>query len=81
MVKVKPAYLGHTIGFNNSSLPLGQRADLHLLYRHAKETANQSLLDMFEVVDEAEIEQKAVENFNTKQAEKKQSRVSKAAGK
>ena len=47
-VKIKDSYADVVIGFNNSSLPLGKRKDLHKLYEFAKQTGNRKYLNMFE---------------------------------
>jgi hypothetical protein len=68
-LKVKQTYAALCIGFNNSSLPLGLRNDLHILYERAKKTNNKAWLDMFETAPtEKEIDKVKEENFNEKQS-------------
>lgn len=47
-LKIKKEYAGEYIGFNNSSLPLGMRNDLGVLFRIATEGNDQRILNMFE---------------------------------
>lgn len=71
-IKLKPQYNDVLIGFNNSSLPLGQRNDLHKLYEVAKGKKHKAHLDMFEEVpDQAELDAVKEKAFNKKQDIKK----------
>lgn len=49
-IKLKATSENIVIGFNNSSKPLGQRKDLHVLLRGAIAHNNQNILDLFEEV-------------------------------
>lgn len=49
-IKLKPEYKDTVFGFNNSGKPLGERDDLHLLIKVAKEHKVKSILDMFEEI-------------------------------
>lgn len=70
-LKLKQAYADIRIGFNNSSLPLGLRTDLHLLYELAQIRKLKRWLDMFEdVPDQKELDQIKEDKFNSKQSEK-----------
>lgn len=71
IIKVKPEFAKKVIGFNGSSLPLGQRDDLHLLYDNAKRKGHKAHLDMFEVPDEAAIESAKSDSFLKRQEDKK----------
>ena len=70
-IKVKPEYKKHVFGFNNSGKPLGERDDLHLLIADAKAGNVKHILDMFETVDDKDIEGAKLASFNKKQAAKK----------
>lgn len=71
-LKLKQTYADTCIGFNNSSLPLGQRNDLHKLIQLAKEKKLKRWLDMFEEVpDEKQLDKIKEESFNNKQSLKK----------
>jgi len=69
-IKVKPQFANKVIGFNHSSLPLGQRDDLHLLYENAKRKGHKAHLNMFEV-DEDAISAEKSSTFLKKQDDKK----------
>ena len=74
-VKIKDSYADVVIGFNNSSLPLGKRKDLHKLYEFAKQTGNRKYLNMFEETPgEKELDNIKTNSFLDKQAEKKNSK-------
>lgn len=63
-LKIKPEFADKVIGFNNSSLPLGKRNDLHLLYENAKITNNKGHLAMFEEpVTEAVLDKTKSDSF------------------
>ena len=49
-IKLKNENADVIIGFNNSSKPLGQRKDLHLLLEGAVAHNNRNILDLFEEV-------------------------------
>lgn len=71
-MKIKKEYEYTVIGFNNSSLPLGHRKDLHKFYEMAKAKNNQRWLDMFEKEPDAKkVEAEKVIEFETKQSKKK----------
>lgn len=74
-MKVKKGFEDKVIGFNNSSLPLGKRNDLHLLV--AKANGDKSkfgyLLDMFDfdtIPTPEEVDDIRVDSFEEKQAKK-----------
>lgn len=69
-LKIKKEFENKVIGFNRSSLPLGKRNDLHILYDIAKASNRQDYLNMFENATEAEVEKAKVETFEKKQEEK-----------
>ncbi|RFM30023.1 hypothetical protein [Deminuibacter soli] len=70
-IKLKKAYEGAVVGFNNSALPLGQRYDLHLLVQLGKTHNDQSILVMFEEVpDDQEIVVLKEQAFLDKQSKK-----------
>ena len=71
-LKIKEAFKDKVIGFNRSSVPLGRRNDLHILYDIAKRSNRQAWLDMFEEVTEAEVEEVKVQAFEEKQKQKQQ---------
>lgn len=71
MIRVKPEYAQIRIGFNNSSARLGERNDLHKLYEVAKIKNHKAHLDMFEEVDEREIDAIKEKEFMQKQQLKK----------
>lgn len=70
-LKIKTQFSDVVIGFNNSSLPLGQRDDLHILYELAKVNQMQQYLEMFEeqLTDQQLMDVKEAA-FNKKQQEK-----------
>lgn len=71
-LKLKDSYADVVIGFNNSSLPLGKRKDLHKLYEFAKQTGNKKYLNMFEETpNEKEMDKIKSDSFLEKQEEKK----------
>lgn len=72
-IKVKTEFEKKVIGFNRKSLPLGQRDDLHLLYEQAKQKGHKKHLEMFDVVDEAEVNSNKVSTFFKNQSDKKPS--------
>ncbi|SIS72012.1 MULTISPECIES: hypothetical protein [Chryseobacterium] len=49
-LKIKDEFLNTVVGFNNSSLPLGQRKDLHVLFDLANKSNNKRLLNYFEEI-------------------------------
>lgn len=53
-VIIKTEFLDTVIGFNNSALPLGKRQDLHILAEMAKNSNDQSLLNLFEELPDQE---------------------------
>jgi hypothetical protein len=68
-LKIKKAYEGVQIGYNNSCLPLGKRNDLHKLYELAKANKNQRILNMFETQPTlAELQEIKAQQFDAKQA-------------
>jgi hypothetical protein len=73
-ILVKPKYRDVVIGFNNSSLPLGYRTDLHIIYSLAKEKNNEAILEMFEPVPDETLEKIKVAAFVKKQQIKNQQR-------
>ncbi len=71
-IRVKDQYKNQVFGFNNSSAPLGQRNDLHLLVADAKYHNQQNILDMFEgVPDDKELLEEKGNAFAQKQNEEK----------
>lgn len=54
-MKLKKHYADVVVGFNNSSSPLGDRDDLHILYEAAKQHNDTSILEMFEQEEENQI--------------------------
>lgn len=49
-LKIKDEFLNTVVGFNDSSLPLGQRKDLYVLFELAKKSNNKKLLNYFEEI-------------------------------
>lgn len=71
-LKLKPEYAQVIIGFNNSSIPLGQRDDLYKLYDLARIKNHKAHLEMFEEVpDQAELDAMKEKAFMQKQELKK----------
>jgi hypothetical protein len=74
-LKIKQGYEAVIIGFNNSSLPLGQRSqsDLIFFYERAKKRNNQKWLNLFElneVPTDKEIDAVKEKTFTDKQLRK-----------
>ena len=71
-LRLKIEYQDVVIGFNNSSLPLGKRNDLHLLIEFSRAHNRTDYLAMFgEIPDEKEVLEIKATAFVKKQAEKK----------
>lgn len=49
-IKIKPQFKDKVVGYNNQSLPLGQRDDLDILAQIAKDSGDPSLLELFEEI-------------------------------
>lgn len=73
-IKVKKQFENVVIGFNNSSKPLGQRDDLHILCEIAKASKRRDYLDMFETTEETDKEKE--NRFNEKQRDKSNNKQS-----
>ena len=83
-IKLKKEYENEVVGFNNSSLPLGQRKDLHVLLGDVIGPGDQirdtHIAGMFETLPTRdELDQLANEKLSKKAEQVKTSLASKAA--
>lgn len=61
-LKIKDEFLNTVVGFNNSSLPLGNRNDLHVLFEIAKKSNNKKLLSYFKEIPTSSVFDKIKED-------------------
>lgn len=75
-IKVKQEFETKVIGFNNSSLPLGKRNDLHILVEKAQKDKGRHgvLLNLFDITtipEASRVEEEKVNDFEQKMQAKK----------